>query len=208
MPWKNSWFQLAALVAVICGGLLIYDFGTGGFSSPVAGQSASVPSHSTPPNQTIVPPIPADKPPPIVPPITAPSVPIPASQPLATDSPEASKYRAAAVTGDVDAARNLGYIYLMGGDYYGVPQNIDEALKWIQYAAGKEDIFSLGLEYQYGLGQEKDAAKAVGLYQDRAAKGDVLAQNQLAGSYGNGLGVERDDAQALNWYKKAAEQNY
>ena len=69
MPWKNSWFQLAALVAVISGGLLIYDFAPGIFSSSMAGKSE--PPSQTPSTPPIIPPT--------TPPVSPPTAPPPAT---------------------------------------------------------------------------------------------------------------------------------
>ena len=52
----------------------------------------------------------------------------------------------------------------------------------------------------------QDFARARVLFEERAAKGDALAQLMLGDIYKNGRGVPKDEAKAYSWTRKAAEQ--
>lgn len=100
MPWKNSWFQLSVLVAVISGGLLIADFGPTAYSFLVAAKfmpSSPTSAPSTPTSLPSTPPstqtsastplsTPTSSPSAPIPPVTTPptSTPTPITPPNAT----------------------------------------------------------------------------------------------------------------------------
>lgn len=72
--------------------------------------------------------------------------------------------------------RNLGLLY-----YYGqkVPQDYQEAAKWLSMAAeqgDREAQSALGLMYSEGLGVPQDDKKAAELYLEAAEKGDSFSQ--------------------------------
>ncbi len=177
--WTNSWFQLAVLTAIFSGCLLLFDFcrDPGGALYSFHWPLSPQDSKSAPGSE------------------------------LAPYPERAAVYEKAAEQGDVDAARNLGYLYLMDG-ILGAPPDMDKAFKWIKVAADKDDTFALALQYQYGLGQAKDPIKAISIFEVLAMKGDALAENQLGFSFSKGLGVKEDDTQAVPWLKKAADQGY
>lgn len=65
---------------------------------------------------------------------------------------------------------------------------------------------NLGVMYQYGLGVEKDYAKAIEWYTKSAYQGDSYAQYEVGNMLENGLGVEKDLKRALEFYTKAVNQ--
>lgn len=66
---------------------------------------------------------------------------------------------------------------------------------------------NLGVNYEQGIGLDKDEAKAVEQYTLAANKNFVMAQTNLAVMFLAGRGVlKRDRKQALYWFTKAAEQ--
>lgn len=62
-------------------------------------------------------------------------------------------------------------------------------------------IFLLGLVALSAYAQQINIAEL----QERASKGDAVAQRQLGQAYEDGKGVKQDDWEAAAWYKKAAE---
>lgn len=100
--------------------------------------------------------------------------------------------------------RNLGLLY-----YYGqkVPQDYQEAAKWLSMAAeqgDREAQSTLGWMYKKGLGVPQDDKKAAELYLEAAEKGDDFSQCELGDYYSNGIGVPQDYTEAAKWYLKAA----
>ena len=69
-----------------------------------------------------------------------------------------------------------------------------------------ESQFCFGYCHDYGLGVEKDAAKAVEWYRKSAEQGNARAQCNLGWCYDFGQGVEKDAAKAVEWDRKSAEQ--
>lgn len=128
----------------------------------------------------------------------------PSTQFLATDSPEAAKYRAAAAAGDFEAAGRLGCLYLMNGHDSGVPQNVDEGMEWVLYAADMGDPFSIGLEWQHGWRRDQNVPKAIQIYEQLAQKGNYFAQYHLGWMYEQGEDIPSDTDKAVELYKEAA----
>ena len=126
--------------------------------------------------------------------------------PVITDNGEAAGYRLKAKDGDVEAARELGLLYLSGK---GVPQDFKEALRWLGMAGDHGDgsaASALGNMYYQGQGVAQDFTQAFGWYQKAALKGNVGAEMVLGGMYFKGQGVAKDYGQAFSWYQKAADQ--
>ena len=76
-------------------------------------------------------------------------------------------------------------------------------------AAGKGDpaaLVHLGAMHEYGLGTERNFAKAFGYYKQAAEQGEIQAQFRLGHMYEHGLGTPADPASALRWYTRAAER--
>ena len=123
-----------------------------------------------------------------------------------TDNAEAARYRASATAGDVEAARNLGILYLTGR---GVPTDLNEALKWLQKAADQGDAVAqtdIGFMYENGQGVPKDYSQAIEWYQKAAKQGNHVAQTDIGFMYKNGQGVPQEYSEAFRWYQKAADQ--
>ena len=104
-----------------------------------------------------------------------------------------------------------------GGDNRGVPQDVEEAIRWFRRAAEQGDAaaqallgdgsaqFNIGLMYAFGRGVQQDHYEAVRWYRRAAEQG--FADAQLLGvSYDQGQGVPQDCAEAVRWYRRAAEQ--
>jgi TPR repeat protein len=91
-----------------------------------------------------------------------------------------------------------------------VHKNHPEAVRRLTQAAGQdhpEALRLLGHSYQYGQGVDQDLARAAGLYQRAAERGDKYGQLNLAVFYERGLGgLARDVNQAIKWYRRAANQ--
>ncbi len=129
-----------------------------------------------------------------------------ASARVATDNEAAAGYRLKAKGGDVEAARELGLLYLAGK---GVPQDFKEALHWLGMAGDHGDgmaASALGNMYYQGQGVTQDFGQAFGWFQKAAQKGNLGAEMILGGMYYKGQGVAKDYGQAFAWYQKAAEQ--
>jgi hypothetical protein len=56
---------------------------------------------------------------------------------------------------------------------------------------------NLGLMYAYGVGIEKDAAKAIEWLHKAANQGDIVAMNDLAVFYDDGIGGKKDHVSVL-----------
>jgi TPR repeat protein len=80
-----------------------------------------------------------------------------------------------------------------------VPRNLDEMLKYSQYA--------LGEMYANGFGAAKNDSEALKWYHLAADQGVSNAQFALGRMYAGGRGVEKNEDEALKWFKLAAYQN-
>lgn len=111
-----------------------------------------------------------------------------------------------AQSGDVNAQRNLGAMYLQG---YGVSRDPTQAFTWFKKAAdagSRDAAYQLALMYEAGRGVPRDATLSTSWYRKAAVLGDVDAQVKVGMAYENGSGVDTDMDQAVSWYRKAAEQ--
>ena len=92
----------------------------------------------------------------------------------AADEPkpeEIQSFRQRAEAGDVNAQRALSGAYLNG---MGVPQNYEEAAKWIRPAAEREDDIAqclLGMMHYRGNGVRQNHAEAINLFPSRRHAG-------------------------------------
>ncbi|KAF0529897.1 calmodulin-dependent protein kinase [Gigaspora margarita] len=73
---------------------------------------------------------------------------------------------------------------------------------------GPSELFSLGYNYQNGIGVEKDEHKAFFYYQKSADMGDAQGTRGVGYCYQNGIGVEKDEHKAFIYYQKAAEMGH
>jgi TPR repeat protein len=91
----------------------------------------------------------------------------------------------------------------------GVPQDLDEAIRWVRLAADQGFVkaqFNLGLSYDTGTGVPPDPAEAARWFRRAANQGDATAQRNLGVMYANGEGVPRDFVAAYMWLGLAAAQ--
>jgi TPR repeat protein len=90
----------------------------------------------------------------------------------------------------------------------GVPQNYEEAAKWLRLAVDKGDAVAqnrLGAMYEDGLGVRKSARDAFELFDRAAAQGYAPAMANLGHVYAGGSGVQRDDIRAYALISAAIE---
>ena len=90
----------------------------------------------------------------------------------------------------------------------GVPQNTEEAVKWLKKAVEQghsEAQVSLGWCYSEGKGVPKNDAEAMNLWHKAAAQGNTTAQANIAYSHWKGEGVPANLAEAVKWYKLSAK---
>ena len=118
-------------------------------------------------------------------------------------------YRKSAEHGDVKAQSNLGVMYYNGE---GVPQNFNEAFKWLSKAAngnmlGNNVQYYLGNCFSFGQGVSQDYVVAAKWYRKAAEHFNPDAQYRLGELFYNGLGVTKDLIEAAKWFRKAAEHD-
>jgi len=113
--------------------------------------------------------------------------------------------RTAASAGDAAAAYEVGVRFADGRN---VPQNNEEAARWLEVAAKKGFVpaqFRLGTFYEKGVGVKKDVPQALSLYRAAADKGHGKAMHNLAVLYAEGASGAPDYRNAAQWFRKAAE---
>jgi len=118
----------------------------------------------------------------------------------------AEKYRAAAESGNPDAAAALGQFYEWG---WGVEEDYGEALRWYQTAADHGLVRAqthLGQMLEKGLGVPQNYTEAHRMYRRAAEQGDMKAQQLLGLQYSNGKGVPQNYVLAHMWFNLAAAQ--
>ena len=111
-----------------------------------------------------------------------------------------------AEAGDPSAQFGLAVLYEKGGG--GFEQNLDEAIKWYELAAGQGIAAAqnnLGHMYSQGMGVTKDKARAVKLWLAAAEGGHVLSYYNLGLAYYRGDGVAKNESEAARWFAKAAD---
>lgn len=125
------------------------------------------------------------------------------------DVPQAAEwYGRAAALGDIQAAWELGRLYLFGDD--GFPVDFTKALPWIKQAAERGFApaqNALGVMFENGSGLPADCASAAKWFRLAADQGDAKGQSNLGRLYSVGQGVTRDVAEAYAWLKLSAAQN-
>ena len=125
-----------------------------------------------------------------------------------TDSLPASispALRSAAAANDPAAEYELGARYAEGR---GVPQNLPEAVRWLERAAGAGFApaqFRLASFNEKGEGLKKDVHAARRLYIAAAAKGHAKAMHHLAVLHAEGIDGKPDYKTAAEWFRRAAE---
>ncbi|MEH6552394.1 MAG: tetratricopeptide repeat protein [Pseudomonadales bacterium] len=117
-------------------------------------------------------------------------------------------YEKLALAGDVDAQSDLGIMYAQG---YGVPKNINEAVKWWTKAADMGQNKAQG--YLGGIYSSETSGllnykKAFKYYSLSAKQNDAISQSILGFMYAEGQGVEKDINKAIElWHKSAKAGN-
>ncbi len=100
----------------------------------------------------------------------------------------------------------IGTMYLQGS---GVPQNYQEARKYLEQAAAQNNMQAIkNLAYMYynGLTGKPDYKEALRLYKKAALLGDDESQSNVGMMYAGGLGTGVDRVHAYAWYSLAASQ--
>lgn len=136
---------------------------------------------------------------------------------------EAAPYlRSAAENGHEEAMYLLGLLYWKG---FGVPKDIDEAMKWLKRASSNGSYYAreelkkiekTGLpqvdEYKMGYDayMQKKFTESVNWFTKSAAKGNIEAMFGLGLIYQNGGGTEIpvNEKEAAGWYTKAADKGH
>jgi TPR repeat protein len=121
---------------------------------------------------------------------------------------DVSRLRKAAEQGDANAENDLGLLYASGR---GVSQDLLQAFKWFQMAAGHgldRGQFNLGEAYAKGSGVLSDDVQAFQWYVKAATQGLPEAQFAVGNAYAIGTGVLSDDLFAFQWFLKSAQQRF
>lgn len=133
---------------------------------------------------------------------------MPATTPALNGNDSLASVRKAAEAGDPAAQTQLGLAYRNGK---GVPQDLQEAVKWYTLAADKnyaEAQAYLGFMYMTGRGVRRNDVEAAKWHRKAAEQGNSLGQYNLGLMYMHGRGgVEASKPYAYVWLKAAAEQN-
>lgn len=98
---------------------------------------------------------------------------------------------AAASKGKAQMQYELGMRYISGN---GVPQNYQDAIRWLRKAADQRcapALNRLGVCYEKGLGVPKNPKTAVSFYRKAANLGDADSQISIATCYLNGSGLKK-----------------
>ncbi len=113
-------------------------------------------------------------------------------------------FTVAAGNGCKFSALQLGNIYYDGR--LDVRREPDKAFYWYQKAES-EGLTGIAKCYLYGVGTERDYAKAFKILLKEAEYG-ALAKYELGNCYYNGRGVEQDKEEAEKLWRQSAEQGY
>jgi TPR repeat protein len=115
-------------------------------------------------------------------------------------------FRKAAVAGNSEAQRRLGFMYYHGE---GVAQDNKRAVALFETSANAGDIMSasnLGMMYEHGMGVDQNDALAASWYRKAAELGDSRAQFTTSIMYYRGQGVPQDRIEAAKWWTLAMMQ--
>lgn len=113
----------------------------------------------------------------------------------------------AGVQGFLLAQMLLGTSYEAGNPRLAIKRNPDAALIWYRRAASQCDAcqYELWRIYYFGVGVDKDYARAARYLQTAANGGLPKAQMQLAFRYFDGEGLPQDNVLAYKWFYIAAK---
>ncbi|XP_011630566.1 protein sel-1 homolog 1 [Pogonomyrmex barbatus] len=118
-------------------------------------------------------------------------------------------FQHAADAGNPVAMAFLGKIYLEGSEI--VKQDNETAYKYFKKAAELGNPVGqsgLGLMYLYGMGVERNTAKALQYFSQAAEQGWVDGQLQLGNMYFSGIGVRRDYKMANKYFSLASQSGH
>ncbi|XP_072756107.1 protein sel-1 homolog 1 [Anoplolepis gracilipes] len=118
-------------------------------------------------------------------------------------------FQHAAEAGNPVAMAFLGKIYLEGSEI--VKQDNETAYKYFKRAAELGNPVGqsgLGLMYLYGMGVERNTAKALQYFSQAAEQGWVDGQLQLGNMYFSGTGVRRDYKMANKYFNLASQSGH
>ncbi|XP_071558269.1 protein sel-1 homolog 1 isoform X2 [Temnothorax nylanderi] len=118
-------------------------------------------------------------------------------------------FQHAADAGNPVAMAFLGKIYLEGSEI--VKQDNETAYKYFKKAAELGNPVGqsgLGLMYLYGMGVERNTAKALQYFNQAAEQGWVDGQLQLGNMYFSGIGVKRDYKMANKYFNLASQSGH
>ena len=110
--------------------------------------------------------------------------------------------------GSPEAQYAFGKMYFEG---LGVPQNYEQAFKWIKKAAEQKlsDSYALlGKIYFEGLGVPQDYKQAAKWWRKIFGSNDADVHYQMGLMYYEGRGVKKSYKMAVKWWKKAAARGY
>ncbi|EZA53681.1 hypothetical protein DMN91_007770 [Ooceraea biroi] len=118
-------------------------------------------------------------------------------------------FQHAADAGNPVAMAFLGKIYLEGSEI--VKQDNETAYRYFKKAAELGNPVGqsgLGLMYLYGMGVERNTAKALQYFSQAAEQGWVDGQLQLGNMYFSGIGVKRDYKMANKYFNLASQSGH
>lgn len=118
-------------------------------------------------------------------------------------------FQHAADAGNPVAMAFLGKIYLEGSEI--VKQDNETAYRYFKKAAELGNPVGqsgLGLMYLYGMGVERNTAKALQYFSQAAEQGWVDGQLQLGNMYFSGIGVKRDYKLANKYFNLASQSGH
>ncbi|HTW60047.1 MAG TPA: tetratricopeptide repeat protein [Terriglobales bacterium] len=113
-------------------------------------------------------------------------------------------YQKAADQGDAEAEYYLGFMYQEGK---GVSLDETKAALWVRKAADQGNAraqAALGYIYYRGKGVPQDYTEAVRWYRKAADQNDPYSESTLGYLYHTGQGVQQDNYEAVRWYRRAA----
>lgn len=93
-------------------------------------------------------------------------------------------------------------VLLASSPGHAAPDDKEQVARLAQLAALRQEARA----YEHGEGVSRDSGRAIALYCEAAAGGDVDSQFNLGWMYANGRGVARDDAVAAYFFGMAARQ--
>lgn len=113
-------------------------------------------------------------------------------------------YKVAAGEGNVQAMKDLGYLYRSGKNG---AADLEESYRWYRDAADKGDAYAMmrvGICYEEGEGVQRDYAEAMRWYKKSATAGEAKSKLYIGLLYKNGKGVPASKTEARKWISESA----